>query len=371
MNRILKTALALAATAGATQAMAQVTFYEHENFDGRTFTTSQAVNNFQRAGFNDRASSVAVAGNRWEVCEAAQYGGRCVVLRPGRYPSLAAMGLNDRVSSVRAVAANARVDDSRFAPMPQADQVTFYEGEGFGGRTFTTSRPVRNFRRFGFNDTASSVVVSGGRWEVCDSPRFEGRCAVLRPGRYPSLASMGLNDRVSSVKDVQPTARIEDNRYAPMPVVAAPPADERYRRRQNERVFQADVTSVRAVLGPPEQRCWTERAEAPQQSGKSSVPGAIIGAVIGGILGHQVGGGSGQDIATAGGAIGGGLLGANVGRIAGAPVTQDVKRCENVTNQAPSYYDVTYTFRGVEHRVQTALPPGRTIAVDNSGEPRA
>jgi uncharacterized protein YcfJ len=371
MNKTLRIALALAATAGATQAIAQVTFYEHENFDGRTFTTSQPVNNLQGAGFNDRASAVVVATNRWEVCEDAQFGGRCVVLRPGRYPSLAAMGLNDRVSSVRAVAANARVDDSRFAPLPVAAQVTFFEQEGFGGRTFTTSQPVRNFKRFGFNDTASSVVVAGDRWEVCDSPRFEGRCAVLRPGRYPSLASMGLNDRVSSVQAVSPTARIEDNRYAPMPVVAAPPADQRYRRRQNERVHQADVTSVRAVMGTPEQRCWVERTEAPQPQAKTNVPGAVIGAVIGGILGHQVGGGSGKDLATAGGAIGGGLLGANVGRIAGAPVTQDVRRCENVTNQTPSYYDVTYSFRGVEHRVQTALPPGRTIAVNDKGEPRA
>jgi uncharacterized protein YcfJ len=250
-------------------------------------------------------------------------------------------------------------------------QVTFFEQEGFSGRTFTTSQQVRNFKRFGFNDTASSVVVLGDRWEVCDSPRFEGRCAVLRPGRYPSLASMGFNDRVSSVQPVSPGARIDDNRYAPMPVVAAPPSDQRYRRRQNERVHQADVTSVRAVMGTPEQRCWVERTEAPQQPGKASVPGAVIGAVLGGILGHQVGGGSGKDIATAGGAIGGGLLGANVGRSAGAPVTQDVRRCENVTNQAPAYYDVTYTFRGVEHRVQTALPPGRTIAVNAKGEPRA
>jgi uncharacterized protein YcfJ len=224
----------------------------------------------------------------------------------------------------------------------QAAQVTFFESESFGGRTFTTSQPVRNFKRFGFNDTASSVVVSNGRWEVCDSPRFEGRCAVLRPGRYASLASMGLNDRVSSVQLVHPNDRIEDNRYAPIPVVAAPAPDERYRRRQSERVFQADVTSVRAVMGTPEQRCWVERTEAPQQSAKQNSSGALIGAVIGGILGYQT-----------------------------APVTQDVKRCENVANQTPAYYDVTYTFRGVEHRVQTALPPGRTIAVNNRGEPRA
>ena len=101
MNAILRNALAVAGVAIATQAAAQVTFYEREGFEGRSFTTEKQVGNFERYGFNDRASSVVVVGDRWEVCEDARFGGRCVVLRPGRYASLAAMGLNDRVSSVR------------------------------------------------------------------------------------------------------------------------------------------------------------------------------------------------------------------------------------------------------------------------------
>jgi hypothetical protein len=31
---------------------------------------------------------------------------------------------------------------------------------------------------------------------------------------------------------------------------------------------------------------------------------------------------------------------------------------------------VTYDFRGEEHRVQLTTPPGRTISVNNRGEPR-
>ena len=223
MNAILRNALAVAAVAISTQAAAQVTFYEREGFQGRSFTTEKQVGNFERFGFNDRASSVVVIGDRWEVCEDARFSGRCVVLRPGRYPSLAAMGLNDRVSSVRTVSRNARIDDNRYAPAPAdrdnraAAQITFYEREGFQGRSFTTEKQVGNFERFGFNDRASSVVVVGDRWEVCEDARFSGRCVVLRPGRYPSLAAMGLNDRVSSVRDVSRNARIDDNRYAPAP----------------------------------------------------------------------------------------------------------------------------------------------------------
>nr|WP_246265326.1 beta/gamma crystallin-related protein [Aromatoleum diolicum] len=358
-----------------TQAAAQVTFYEREGFRGRSFTTAEEVRNMERRGFNDRASSVVVERDRWEVCEDARFSGQCVVLRRGRYPSLGAMGLNDRISSARSVDRNAHVDDDRYAPVPVAPndnnrvaQITFYEREGFRGRSFSTKEQIRNFERSGFNDRASSVTVSSGRWEVCEDVRFSGRCVVLRPGRYPSLAAMGLNDRVSSVRTVSRNARIDDHRYAPAAVVS-----HDYRRRSDERLFEADVTAVRAVVGPPEQRCWVEREEVVQDRSNANVPGAIAGAVIGGILGHQIGDGAGRDLATAGGAVAGAVVGANVGRDDGGQqaYTQDVRRCESTPSQArPEYWDVTYTFRGQAYRVQMTAPPGRTVTVNERGEPR-
>ncbi len=479
MNKLLKNTLAVAALAIAAPVVAQVTFYEREGFAGRSFTTRQQIGNFERYGFNDRASSVIVARDRWEVCEDARFDGRCAVLRPGRYPSLAAMGLNDRVSSVRIINANARIEDYRYAPAPVvapapgAAQITFYENAGFAGRSFTANQQVGNFERYGFNDRASSAVVVGDRWEVCEDVRFNGRCVVLRPGRYASLAAMGLGDRISSVRRLTPNTPIDNARYAPAPVVAQVPAqaqiilydnegfggrsfpanqdvgnfagtgfndrassvvvlggpwevcehagfngrcmvlrpgrypslaamgmddrvssvrlvtpnarieDKRYapapvavydnRRRNDERLYEATVTSVRAVVGPPEQRCWIEREQAGQNpTGNLNVPGALIGAVIGGVLGHQVGGGRGKDIATIGGAVAGGAVGANVGRGGSAPQTQGVQRCESVPSQARTeFWDVTYTFRGQEHHMQVTAPPGPTITVNEQGEPRA
>ena len=244
-------------------------------------------------------------------------------------------------------------------------QITFYEDDGFAGKSFTTSRQVINFERFGFNDRARSVVVLSERWEVCDDERFAGRCVVLRPGRYPALSAMGLSDRVSSVRPVSRTARIEDNRFAP---VAEPVYDNR--RRNNERLFEADVTSVRAVVGQREQRCWIEREQV-GQSGNTNVPGAILGAVIGGVLGHQVGGGRGQDIATAGGAVAGAAYGSSFSG-GGSGYSQNVQRCSEVSNTGqPTYWDVTYSFRGQDHRVQMVSPPGRTITVNRDGAPRS
>ena len=367
MRPVFRHALMVAGLTIATQAAAQVSFYENEGFQGRSFTTQGRIRNFERFGFNDRASSVVVQSNRWEVCEGRGFDGKCVVLRPGRYPSLRAMGLNDRVSSVRPIGANARIDDDRFAPLPAAARITFYEQAGFHGRSFTTARQVVNFRRFGFNDAASSVDVVGDRWEACENANFRGRCIVLRPGRYPSLAAMGLNNSVTSVRELPFNARIADDRYAPMPVVARDGRD--YRRRNNERTSEANVTSVRAVVATPEQRCWVEPGQVQSQR-NINVPGAVVGAVIGGILGHEIGGrGTSQDVATVGGAAAGGFVGANVGRT-GSTQAQNVQRCSSVPSATPTYYDVSYNFRGTDHRVQMAANPGPTVTVNGRGEPR-
>lgn len=172
----------------------------------------------------------------------------------------------------------------------------------------------------------------------------------------------------------QPAAQPPQQVYTyPAPQVQQQETRRDYRRRDRERLFDAPVTSVRAVLGDSGQRCWIEREKVPQARGPANMPGAVVGAVIGGILGHQIGGGSGRDIATAGGVVAGAVVGSNVGRSGayGGTQTQDVQRCTTDSSlSTPDYWDVTYTFRGVEHRVQLTDPPGRTITVNADGEPR-
>ena len=262
-----------------------------------------------------------------------------------------------------------------------AAQVTFYQDDGFAGRSYTTTQSIENFVSIGFNDQVSSVVVARDRWEVCQDVGYAGRCMVLRPGRYSSLSTMGMNDKISSVRMMAPNAPIDDDRYAPAgaPLSAPPPVavladDPRYQRRGNERLYQANVTNVRAVTGAPEQRCWVEKGQVTQpQRGPANVGGAVLGALLGGIIGHQVGGGVGKGLATAGGAVGGAAIGANVGRDRNGQVVTgpDVKRCENLPGQASAeYWDVTYHFRGREHHVQMVNPPGASITVNRQGEPR-
>ena len=234
--------------------------------------------------------------------------------------------------------------------------VTFYEDADFGGRAVTATRSMTTFAPSGMDNRASSAIVRSDRWEACESPDFGGRCVVLKPGRYPSLAALGVDNRISSVRRVAQGETIADNRYAPP---AEPYVD--YGRRPGEKTWQVPVRTAHAVAGTPQQRCWTEY----QEEHHANVPAGVAGALIGGILGHQVGGGTGRDIATVGGAVAGGYAGSRVNSTERKPV----QRCENAAAK-PAYWDVTYDFQGREHHVQLKHPPGKTITVNGNGEPR-
>lgn len=241
-------------------------------------------------------------------------------------------------------------------------QVTFYEEEDFRGPSFVTSSWVNNFTRYGFNDRASSVIITSGRWEVCEDVRYSGRCVLLQPGHYDSLRAMGMNNRISSVRPV-----VNANER-PMPMPSPDAQGDEYQRRPYERLQEVPVTSARAVVGPPEERCWMDREQASSTS--PNVGGALAGALIGGILGHQVGGGTGRDLMTGGGALAGGVIGSRMGNTNANATTREVRRCETTASTTPVYWDVTYVFRGQPHHVQMRNDPGRAITVNESGEPR-
>ena len=248
----------------------------------------------------------------------------------------------------------------------QAAQITFYEGEGFRGRAFTTKHSVGDFRSDGFNDRASSVVVDSGSWVVCDDVGYRGHCVVLRPGAYDSLRRLGVDNRVSSVQQAD-RGRV-DQMDSPDPLASA---DYEYRRRPYEPVDEARVTSVRAVVRDSERHCWIEREQVDER-GPPRVGGTVAGAIIGGIIGHQIGRGRGKDLATAGGVAAGAVVGGNVARDRGGDdvYDRDVRHCESRADSEPEYWDVTYEYRGVEHYVKMTGPPGRTILVNRDGEPR-
>lgn len=182
---------------------AQALLYQQENFQGRTFAVNREAVNLAHVGFNDQASSLLIRGGRWQLCTDAGFRGRCVMLGPGRYRSLRAMGLSNQISSLRRISVPAPAPPPAPIPPGRAGLV-LYEYDKFTGRTLPVSREVANLATVGFNGLASSVQIRSGRWLLCRDAGYRGPCVTLAPGRYPSLHAMGLNDQLSSVRRVGP-----------------------------------------------------------------------------------------------------------------------------------------------------------------------
>ena len=78
------------------------------------------------------------------------------------------------------------------------------------------------------------------------------------------MISPGLTDAsISSVRLANGDPRAQGTR----PDGAVPGALYDPRRRDNEPLYEATVTAVRAVVGAPEQRCWVERDQVAVEPG--------------------------------------------------------------------------------------------------------
>lgn len=187
------------------QSLAGIKLYEDDNFRGRTFSARDGIENLKDVQFNDRASSLQIDREPWQLCTDAGFGGRCVVLEPGEYASLRSFNLNDGITSIR--------------PMPSDDQpwgggdvdrgetrdaLVLFRDDNFSGDSVAINRDEPDLGRDNrMNDRASSVIVNHGEWELCADVSFGGRCERVHPGRYASLRSMGLNDSISSVRRIR------------------------------------------------------------------------------------------------------------------------------------------------------------------------
>jgi hypothetical protein len=92
-------------------------------------------------------------------------------------------------------------------PVALAGEITLYEHRDFRGDSLTLHRAAPNLDRVGFNDSASSIVIRDGVWEVCTDAFFRGGCTQLRPGEYRRMDGL-LNDRVSSVREIVTTTEV-------------------------------------------------------------------------------------------------------------------------------------------------------------------
>ncbi|HEY6642436.1 beta/gamma crystallin-related protein [Povalibacter sp.] len=166
-----------------------IVLFDQRNYRGNPLNVSSSQSGLGQ--FNDRAQSVTVGRGIWEVCEHANFGGRCVTLSRSS-PDLAAQGLPSRVSSVRPV--NGGAGPSR---PPGSASIVLYDQLNYRGAAANYDAEVRDVGRF--NDRAQSVTIGRGTWELCEDSDFRGRCITLRDSS-PDLGRQGMLRRISSVR---------------------------------------------------------------------------------------------------------------------------------------------------------------------------
>jgi hypothetical protein len=179
---------------------ASIELFDQPGFNGRSRAFSGDIGNLDFEGFNDAARSVRISGGAWELCEHADFGGRCIRIDRNE-PDLSRIGFSATASSFRRVSGGwgGRDDDWRDDGV-RGGGIRFFEGEGFAGRSLELQTESDNFDGLRFNDRARSLSTRG-RWVVCSDAFFRGTCRTVE-GEIPDLRAIGLTAVISSARPV-------------------------------------------------------------------------------------------------------------------------------------------------------------------------
>jgi uncharacterized protein YcfJ len=128
------------------------------------------------------------------------------------------------------------------------------------------------------------------------------------------------------------------------------------------------VTPLTRTIRTPRQECHDETVtqKGPVKD-EHQIIGTVAGAVLGGVIGHQVGGGTGRDIATIAGAAGGGYAGNRVQKHLQDrdTTTTTEQKCATVYERTEKQagYEVRYRLNNQEATVKMDHDPGERIPV--------
>jgi hypothetical protein len=195
----IRAAAALALVFLASAEAAEVTLYLQPNYGGRQVTLRGHTPSLGNIGFQDQVSSMVVHSGRWEVCTQPDFKGDCVTVGPGEYPALD-QRLNHRIESAREVGSY-REQTGAYGAYGRGSLELFGQ-PGFRGRSLKLDQDAASLESSGFNNRASSVIVSEGTWQLCSDPGYGGTCRTFAPGEYPDLG-YGMAKEVSSARVVR------------------------------------------------------------------------------------------------------------------------------------------------------------------------
>lgn len=197
--RLARAAVACSMLIAASVQAAEITLFLQPNFTGRQVTLRGHSPNLASIGFQDQVSSMVVQSGRWEVCTQPDFKGTCATLGPGEYPVLDDR-FNHRIESAREVGTY-RETTGAYGPYGRGS-IQLFGQPGFQGRTLKLDRDASSLEGSGFNDRASSIIVTEGVWQLCSDSGFGGTCRIYTPGQYPDLG-YGMAKEVSSARVVR------------------------------------------------------------------------------------------------------------------------------------------------------------------------
>lgn len=165
-----------------------------KDYTGQRKVITGPVANFRSIDFNDRASSVRVRGGGvWEICVNANFDD-CRAVNDD-VSDLDALGVGRLVSSARLRPSGRR--GGRALPPVVGVRIILFTGANFTGNSMTIDRALPSLGVF--TNRARSARIVGGRWDLCDAPRYGGRCATVT-GDVRDLSRLRLDRRIESVR---------------------------------------------------------------------------------------------------------------------------------------------------------------------------
>ncbi len=138
------------------------------------------------------------------------------------------------------------------------------------------------------------------------------------------------------------------------------------------RVISSHPVVRYVTVTTPVKECWEDverysvRNREPGQVGRT-----LFGAILGSVIGHQIGSGSGNDVATVAGGLIGAAAGSNSGRrdrgYSEDEYSRPVRRCstnyQEHQEERIDGYDVIYTYHGRKYSTRTPFDPGEKLKI--------
>jgi beta/gamma crystallin len=179
-----------------------IILYDDPFFRGNSLPLRTASENLRFQSFHDRAESVRVLSGRWELCAEPNFR-RCQVVDRD-VTHLSTLGLNKKLSSVRPAGfvpggPGGGGGGGYPVPVPDRGRLVLFERPGYRGQSITldsASAILPGLPR------ARSAQVIDGTWQLCDAPRFSGRCMRVNSS-VPNFDSFGLNGPIMSARPVR------------------------------------------------------------------------------------------------------------------------------------------------------------------------